>query len=196
MKDAIANGNVYFNLDALKLDGVSLDEITRIAGEAALKVPGIARYFTRSQLQRCRLACPRCETDPGFKFNPRVSGLKVKQTGMSALPCRGLRDAIGSRVLRGFHPERSGDLIVVQQPFSSIGESFDPANHGSPYSYDTHVPVIIMGQGFKPGHYAEPATPLDIAPTVTTVLGIATPNRSQGRILREALKTRPLRKLD
>ncbi len=196
MKDAIANGNVYFNLDALKLDGVSLDEITRIAGEAALKVPGIARYFTRSQLQRCRLACPRCETDPGFKFNPRVSGFKVKQTGMSALPCRGLRDAIGSRVLRGFDPERSGDLIVVQQPFSSIGESFDPANHGSPYSYDTHVPVIIMGQGFKPGHYAEPATPLDIAPTVTTVLGIATPNRSQGRILREALKTRPLRKLD
>jgi arylsulfatase A-like enzyme len=82
----------------------------------------------------------------------------------------------------------------VQKPFSSIGESFDPANHGSPYSYDTHVPVIIMGQGFKPGHYRHPATPLDIAPTVAKVLGIATPSKSQGRILREALKTRSLRK--
>ena len=194
MKDAIANGNVYFNLEALKRDGISLDDITRTAGEAALRVPGIARYFTRSQLDRCRLACPRCETEPGFKFKPRASGSKWKQSGMSTPPCTGLRDAIGSRVLRGFDSERSGDLIVVQKPFSSIGESFDPANHGSPYSYDTHVPVILMGQGFKRGHYRQPATPLDIAPTVTTVLGIATPSKAQGRILREALNTRRLPK--
>lgn len=195
MKDAVANGNVYFDLAALKSDGVSMDEITRIAGEAALKLPGIARYFTRPQLERCRLACPRCEIEnPVSTANIRSSNSKVRQTGMSVLPCDGLRDAIGSRVLRGFDPERSGDLIVVQKPFSSIGESFDPANHGSPYSYDTHVPVIIMGQGFKPGHYRHPATPLDIAPTVAKVLGIATPSKSQGRILREALKGRSLRK--
>ena len=195
MKDAIANGNVYFNLEALKRDGVSLDEITRIAGEAALKVPGIARYFTRSQLEGCRLACPRCETDnPPSSSNEHTSNSRVRQTGMPVPACRGLSDAIGSRVLRGFDPERSGDLIVVQKPFSSIGESFDPANHGSPYSYDTHVPVILMGQGFKRGHYPEPATPLDIAPTVATVLGIATPSKSQGRILREALDTRRWRK--
>jgi len=193
-RDAVANGNVYFDLEALKRDGVSLDEITRIAGEAALKVPGIVRYFTRSQIERCRLACPRCEIDnPASTYNKRTSNSKVSQKGMSVLPCRGLRDGVGSRVLRGYDPERSGDLIVVQQPFSSIGDSFDPANHGSPYSYDTHVPVILMGQGLKRGHYRQPATPLDIAPTVTTILGIATPNKSQGRTLREALRTRPSR---
>jgi predicted AlkP superfamily pyrophosphatase or phosphodiesterase len=196
MKDALINGNVYFNLEALKRDGMNLDEITKVAGEAALKVPGIARYFTRSQLERCRTSCPRCETDePGLRSNQRVSPSKLRQTGMSVLPCSGLRDPVGQRVLRGFDPKLSGDLIVVQKPFLYLADSFNTANHGSPYSYDTHVPVIIMGQGFRPGHYPEPATPLDIAPTVATVLGIATPNKSQGRILREALDSLRSRKL-
>ena len=115
---------------------------------------------------------------------------------MSVLACSDLRDPVGQRVLRGFDPKLSGDLILVQKPFLYLADSFSTANHGSPYSYDTHVPVIIMGQGLKAGHYPKPATPLDIAPTVATVLGIATPSKSQGRILREALRTRPLRKLE
>jgi arylsulfatase A-like enzyme len=189
LRDAIVNGNVYFNLEALKRDGVSLDQITHAAGEAALKVPGIARYFTRSQLERCRLACPRCEiNNPISSSNGHASGSKVRQTGMAVQPCSGLRDPVGLRVLRGFDPKLSGDLIVVQKPFLYLADSFNTANHGSPYSYDTHVPVIIMGPGLKAGHYRQPATPLDIAPTVTRVLGIATPSKSQGRILREALK--------
>jgi len=194
LKDGIINGNVYFDLEALKRAGVSLDQITRVAGEAVLKVPGIARYFTRSQLERCRASCPRCETDePGLRTNQRVSLAKLRRTGMSVLPCSDLGDPVGQRVLRGFDPKLSGDLILVQKPFLYLADSFGTANHGSPYSYDTHVPVMIMGQGFKPGHYPEPATPLDIAPTVARVLGIATPSKSQGRILREALTTRPSR---
>ncbi|MEK6280718.1 MAG: alkaline phosphatase family protein [Acidobacteriota bacterium] len=180
MKDAIANGNVYFDLEALKRDGVSLDEITRVAGEAALKVPGIARYFTRSQLGRCA-------ENIGAGSNNRLSKPKGRQTGISILPCSGLRDSLGTRVLRGFDPKLSGDLIVVQKPFVILGDSVDPATHGSPYSYDTHVPLIIMGAGLRAGGYHQPATPLDIAPTVTSVLKIPTPSKSQGRILREAL---------
>ena len=52
LRDAFTNGNVYFNYDALKRDGVSLDEISEVAGKGALTVPGIARYFTRKQLQQ------------------------------------------------------------------------------------------------------------------------------------------------
>ena len=194
LKDGIINGNVYFDLEALKRTGVSLDQIAKVAGEAALKVPGIARYFTRSQLERCRASCPRCETEEWvLRPSQRDSLAKLRRTGKSVVRCSGLRDPVGQRVLRGFDPKLSGDLILVQKPFLYLADSFGTANHGSPYSYDTHVPLIIMGQGLKRGHYHQPATPLDIAPTVATVLGIATPNRSQGRILREALKTRPSR---
>jgi predicted AlkP superfamily pyrophosphatase or phosphodiesterase len=45
-----SNGQVYFNRAALERDGVSGEEIERVAGEAALTVPGVSRYFTRTQL--------------------------------------------------------------------------------------------------------------------------------------------------
>jgi predicted AlkP superfamily pyrophosphatase or phosphodiesterase len=101
-----------------------------------------------------------------------------------------LTDPIERRVLHGFYPSRSGDLIVVQEPFNylSEGKDRDPATHGSPYSYDTHVPLIIMGAGFTPDRYFQAAAPADIAPTLAAVLGVQTPSNSVGRILIEALR--------
>ena len=45
-----SNYQIYFNRAVLERDGVSLEEIERVAGEALLTVPGISRYFTRTQL--------------------------------------------------------------------------------------------------------------------------------------------------
>src|SRR2546429_4845028 len=33
--------------------------------------------------------------------------------------------------------------------------------HGTPYYYDQHVPVLLMGFGIQPGQYFEPITPAD-----------------------------------
>ncbi len=98
-------------------------------------------------------------------------------------------DVIGRRVLHGFHPRRNGDVILVQEPFKyfSEGASPIPATHGSPYTYDTHVPLIIMGQGLAAGRYAQPASPADIAPTLATLLRIQAPSNSVGRVLAEGL---------
>ena len=94
-------------------------------------------------------------------------------------------DPVARRVLHGFYPRRSGDVVVVYEAFKYLGE-FIPATHGSPYTYDTHVPLIIMGQGFTPGRYTQEATPADIAPTLAAVLGVQAPSNSVGRILIEA----------
>jgi predicted AlkP superfamily pyrophosphatase or phosphodiesterase len=98
-------------------------------------------------------------------------------------------DVIGRRVLHGFHPRRSGDVIMVQEPFKyfSEGASSIPATHGSPYSYDTHVPLVIMGQGVAAGRYAQAATPADIAPTLASILRIQPPSNAVGRVLVEGL---------
>ena len=154
MHDAFMNASVYFNYEALKRDGVNLDEITEVAGQAALTVPGIARYFTRSQLQRGAVS---------------------------------ISDPIERRVLHGFYPPRSGDLILVPQPYKYLAETIT-ATHGSPYSYDTNVPTMIMGVGVNPGRYYEAATPADIAPTLCALLGITRPSAATGRVLIEALK--------
>ncbi|HYG11808.1 MAG TPA: alkaline phosphatase family protein [Pyrinomonadaceae bacterium] len=98
-------------------------------------------------------------------------------------------DVIARRVLHGFHPRRSGDVILVQEPFKYFSEgTFSiPATHGSPYSYDTHVPLIIMGQGVAAGRYAQAATPADIAPTLASLLRIQPPSNAVGRVLVEGL---------
>ena len=61
--------------------------------------------------------------------------------------------------------------------------------HGTPYNYDQHVPVLLMGFGIEPGEYLQSVTPADIAPTLAALCGITLPSRD-GHILVEALKKR------
>jgi arylsulfatase A-like enzyme len=59
--------------------------------------------------------------------------------------------------------------------------------HATPYSYDTHVPVIFLGMGIRAGQYHAPIAVNDIAPTLATMLEIETPSGSVGRVLTEIL---------
>ncbi len=78
----------------------------------------------------------------------------------------------------------SGDLTVVYDPYwvdSDTGTS-----HGTPYAFDTHVPVLLMGHGIARGEYLQSATPLDVAPTLAFLAGVTLP-RADGRVLAEAI---------
>jgi len=154
LREWFTNNTIYFNYDALKRDGVKVEELSPVVCDAALTVPGIARCFTRVQLLR----------------------------GATSIS-----DPVERRVLHGFYPARSGDIILVAEPYKYLAETIT-ATHGSPYSYDTHVPTIIMGAGVTPGRYLESATPADIAPTLAALLHITPPSNVTGRVLMEALK--------
>ncbi len=147
------NGNVYLNLEALRRDKVSRADAERAACEGALRVEGMARCFTRTQLERGAISP---------------------------------NDAVARRVLHGFHMLRSGDAVVVPQAFVLVVTY--TADHYSPYSYDTHVPVMIMGGRIAPGRYAQAATPADIAPTLAALIRAETPSNSVGRVLIEAIR--------
>ena len=95
-------------------------------------------------------------------------------------------DLIGRRVLRGFNAQRSGDLEIILEPYWM--RSATGTTHGSPYNYDAHIPLILMGPRIKPGNYSDPAALNDLAPTIATLLGIETPAGSSGRVLTEALR--------
>ena len=62
------------------------------------------------------------------------------------------------------------------------------AVHGTPYEYDTHVPLVIMGGGLAPGRYLNAATPADLAPTLARLLSVEPPSNATGRVLLEAFK--------
>ena len=95
-------------------------------------------------------------------------------------------DRIGNRVVRSYNAQRSGDLEIILEPYWM--RQAQGTTHGTPYSYDAHIPLILMGRRIKPGEYSEAAALNDLAPTISTLLGIEIPAGSTGRVLSEALR--------
>jgi predicted AlkP superfamily pyrophosphatase or phosphodiesterase len=97
-----------------------------------------------------------------------------------------LNDMVSQKVANGFHLRRGPDVELVPDPYWMVISNKD-TGHASPYSYDTHVPVIFMGAGIRAGQYSGAIAVNDIAPTLATMLEIETPSGSVGRVLTEIL---------
>lgn len=92
-----------------------------------------------------------------------------------------------SLVQKGFNQKRSGDVFIVIDPgYAGIGRT--GSTHGSPASYDTHVPLLFYGKGIKNGHNTDRMTTIpDIAATIAALLNIEMPNGETGTPIIEAL---------
>ncbi|MFM8450178.1 MAG: alkaline phosphatase PafA [Haliscomenobacter sp.] len=88
-------------------------------------------------------------------------------------------------IQRGIHPRRSGDVLFHLDP-SWLPESYfaqSGATHGSPYPYDTHVPLLWYGWKVPQGESVAPVSITDIAPTLAALLRIAEPNGTTGKVI-------------
>jgi predicted AlkP superfamily pyrophosphatase or phosphodiesterase len=149
-------GMLYLDYSSEPAKKVDPAILRSVAAGAAANVRGIARAYTRDDLLR------------GFEQ----------------------ADRIGRAVALGFYGPRSGDVILVPEPYwmfggKSIALFQGGTTHLTPYSYDAHVPLILMGKGIKPGTYYGPAAVNDIAPTLAAILEVETPAGASGRILSE-----------
>ena len=85
---------------------------------------------------------------------------------------------------RAWHADVSGDVQYVLKPYWMFQSSTSIATHGSPYPYDTNVPILAWGPRWvKPGRVDERVEVVDIAPTVANWLGVAPPATSEGKPL-------------
>ena len=98
-------------------------------------------------------------------------------------------DVFSRRVVQSFHPQRSGDLEILLQPFWIRQKT--GTTHGTPYPYDSHVPLIFMGPGIRAGRYAQQVALNDVASTLATMLGVSMPSGAVGRVLSEILLAQP-----
>jgi predicted AlkP superfamily pyrophosphatase or phosphodiesterase len=92
-----------------------------------------------------------------------------------------------SRSELSYYPGRSGQLFYVLAPYVLPESQPQGTTHGSPWAYDTHVPLLLFGSGVTSGRYSAAAAVADLAPTLSALLGISAPGGSQGRVLKEAL---------
>jgi predicted AlkP superfamily pyrophosphatase or phosphodiesterase len=97
-------------------------------------------------------------------------------------------------ILRNYNSKRSGDIYVVFNPGWFIND-FDGQTvasvHGSPWRYDQSVPVIFVRPGVAAQRVFREVATVDVAPTLSAILGVTYPSGSVGKPLVEVLQTAP-----
>lgn len=86
----------------------------------------------------------------------------------------------------GNHAKRSGDIQMVTEPGWISGTI--TATHGSPYNYDTHIPLLFYGWGITPGETFSRTSVADTAPTLAALLKILEPSGNTGKVIEEVMK--------
>lgn len=96
-------------------------------------------------------------------------------------------DVLLDFVSKGYDPTQNGELYFVYKPGYMEYYSTTGTTHGSPYTYDTHVPIIFFGWHIKKGKTNDRKEITQIAPTVTQLLRITMPNSTKGDVLTEII---------
>jgi predicted AlkP superfamily pyrophosphatase or phosphodiesterase len=162
-----------------KMLSTLLGEGTHVASVAYTDiylVPAAADRIARDRKLRARVL-------EGLRAIPGAAAA-YHGSELSTNVARTSRDRVRRAAALSYFPGRSGDLIIV--PRENWIMSSSATTHGTLYSYDQRVPVIVFGRGVKRGAYTQEASPADLMPTLTAVAGLETPP-TDGRILRAAL---------
>jgi predicted AlkP superfamily pyrophosphatase or phosphodiesterase len=115
--------------------------------------------------------------------NGYVAASTVTERTAGRWPYGALGRQLGNQVVEG----RSGHVILIPAPNVFEEKSGDLVSHVTGYTYDRLVPLMISGPGVRPGVQATRAELVDVAPTLSFLLGILPPAGSTGRVLHEGI---------
>ncbi len=150
---------LYLDLEVIGENGLRTEEVEAFVAEEIMKLPGFTYALTRTDL-----------------LGGRVAGAPIQD-----------------QIRRSFHPTRSGNIHMVQNQYWFLHSDKDAqrlgiaAIHGSPWVYDTYVPIFFAGHGVPAQTVTRRVGPHDIAPTLAAYLRIKPPSGSIGDPLVEVL---------
>ncbi len=153
---------LYLNPAAVADAGLDVAEVERFVADELMKIPGIAYAMTRSDLLAGRIT----------------------------------ESPVQNQIRRSFHPTRSGNIHLVPEHYwflhsteeaEKMGIGSIAAIHGSPWAYDTFVPIFIAGNGVPAQKIGRRVAPTDIVATLAVYFGIKPPSGSVGNVLTEVL---------
>ncbi|MGB8049527.1 MAG: hypothetical protein WCF53_16730, partial [Pseudolabrys sp.] len=96
---------------------------------------------------------------------------------------------LAKQVILAWHQKISGDIVIMNKPnwYLFAKPNTYASTHGSPWSYDTNVPLAMYGPNWiKPGKYGDSEV-VDLGRTSAFLLNVRPPNGCEGRVLSEAL---------
>ncbi|MGB9625561.1 MAG: alkaline phosphatase family protein, partial [Phycisphaerae bacterium] len=146
-------------------------------------------YFDLGAVRRLGLDLPAVEQAAAEEVM-KVPGMACAVTRTALLQGRLPAGTLGHAIELSFHPERSGNVLIFPKPFWYLYHDPDcyAATHGSPYAYDTFVPVLVAGPGIPVQIVNRTISPADLAPTVAAYLGVKPPSGCTGRTIEELLR--------
>jgi arylsulfatase A-like enzyme len=129
------------------------------------------------------------KSDALIKITKELSDLKAIKKLMTRDEILSLEgnDPFSRRMRNMIHPDKSPDVIIVIKEFYSEKHPLG-ATHGTPYDYDTHVPIIFSHQSIKSQKINHAVSTVDIAPTIARLVGAPFPKEVNGHILNEIVK--------
>ncbi len=145
-------------------------------------------YFNKNVIQEKGLDLPKVQDEVAKHISSQrnlligisqiFSGSDVRRRSLPA-------EQHEKQILRTYFEGRSGDVVMIPLPNYIL--QYGATTHMTGYSYDRYVPIIFAGKAFIPGLYAGGEV-VDIAPTLSFLMGIIPPSNSEGKILEKALK--------
>ena len=93
-------------------------------------------------------------------------------------------NGIRAQVQKGFYEKRSGDLAIILEP-GLVEYKLTGTDHGTGYTYDTHVPLLFYGSGISPGKTTREVEITDLAPTISQILNLQSPSGTTGKVIVE-----------
>jgi predicted AlkP superfamily pyrophosphatase or phosphodiesterase len=88
---------------------------------------------------------------------------------------------------RSYIPKLSPDIMYRINENTLVHGKIG-SGHGTPYDYDTHVPVIFNAPGLEHAIYDRRISTVDIAPTIAAMLGVKADKKVDGKVLTEILE--------
>ncbi len=185
-------------LDAGYMDGKAFDtEVLNQQVKAVLGIsPNVIASFAYPYVYYDQDEIDRAGINPGRIYPVLKQYLEGIPGMLEAIDCRALVSGevpssdLYELVLNNFHPQRSGDIAIVAKPYWYIND-FDglivASTHGSPWNYDTHVPIVFAGHGVESQDIYRTVQTVDIALTLSNYLNIQVPSNAVGEALSEVL---------
>ncbi len=126
----------------------------------------------------------------------KIPGIAYAMSRSEILEGRYAESPIQRQIRRNYHPDRSGAVHLIPDQYwflhstdeaAKMGLSGLAAIHGSPWPYDTYVPISFAGHDISPRTVTRRVATTDVAPTIAAYLGIKPPSGSIGDVLGEVL---------
>ena len=166
-------------------------EIPEARAELGLYGRRINRGERRELVALAEAAAEAAGSDPEVRARAAADAALELEWVEDAFPWSDVLDQVPSDSMRlffsrSYHPDRVlghlGHLGVAYRMPEGVYDGRYPygTGHGTPYYFDRHVPMMIMGPGVAPGVVTERASVVDLAPTLAQLLGIPAPGDLDG----------------